>query len=233
MRKDTTRHCYPTRPCNNFRVCERCARQRQRQLADSAETMERIHGALSLTRLTPDDAGGHAVRVIREAYQQRCKANAGIWTIEAGELGGKLHANIITPVHRPIILTGASSWTQPIIGNVRNVAAYIGKRSQIPALRDYDGHTRGRWGSLSAWLLDPASDLVPRAASIESQLLASYNANHGTMHQYPPKPTPAELTAWATRSAPEPEESYATIAARHLPRLLALRHGSWPNKRTE
>jgi hypothetical protein len=225
MTQNTVRKCYRQRPCNDFRRCERCARRRQRELADAAWRLEQARGPLSWTCLTPDQPGNRAIREIRDIYRQRCEAGAGLWTIERGNVTGGLHCNIIAPIHRAPVISGARAWVQPIIGSVRNVAAYIGKRSQIPSLAEYDGHTRGRWGPLSAWLTAPDTPAVVVADSIEQHLLHAWHATHGTIGAYAPDPTPGELASWASRAEPPPPESYAEIARRHLPTLLSLRAG--------
>lgn len=142
--------CTPQVPCGLHRHCDHCARLRQHRIAELAASRCRSEQPTYavITGLSPLSA------VVARRFRA---GQGGIWTIEAGSKMGGLHANLILDADQPVTadeiaaqlgLANYAVWSQAIPRrDLRNVAAYISKRSGMPLRIDYDGRLYGSWGT--------------------------------------------------------------------------------------
>ena len=211
QRSNITPACPRHAPRSEWRTCDTCARNRSARIADITEDILKHWPSVAWVTLTPDDYGKSTVDSIRAAYLRALPDASGVWTVERGEQAGKLHANILTQHHRVPRIKGAQVHLAPVVGALRNVAAYISKRSQIPDMRHHSGRLFGRFGTVGQWLLAPESPPVVRAAAIEKNILR----NWGPLGLADPR--------WLTKT-PEQHEHEEGIerARRHLPKLMAV-----------
>jgi hypothetical protein len=94
----------------------------------------------------------------KSKFIQRLKniSDGGIWTIEKGDVLGNLHINIIAGTESKITASSmakiwpsdADFWATDIPHkDIRNVSAYIAKKSQMPDKTDYSGNLYGSYGT--------------------------------------------------------------------------------------
>lgn len=151
-----TSSCRPGNRCRKWRECDYCAQVRQAQIADVAEA-----GAATSPSVTYAVARTYSQATISKdrskfmAKLQRA-TEGGIWTIEKGEVSAGLHINIIAGTSEPLPAAklaamwpgDADFWAAEIPhSDVRNVAAYSAKRSQMPDRAEYSGNIYGSYGS--------------------------------------------------------------------------------------
>ena len=216
--------CTPSRPCNRWRTCRICARHRQAKIADAVENLAARVGGLRWHILHPHQPGQAALRTVRANWLRAAAPSGAIWTVEQSRKTGALHCNIITPnssSHEP---PNAHHWHQTITGNVRNVGAYIAKRTQMPPADTYTGNLYGTAGPL--WQLLATQTSYPAVAAAAAQYAIDSHAminqaihclNAGRQKTYDELKT----EYIKNNSAPEPTPAeYRAIAARWLPDLL-------------
>ena len=217
MTRNIPRICRPFRRCGNWRICEICARSRQKLMADRAEDLAGQFDTLFLSILTPADKTEAAIQRIRAAVLRRAFAPAGIWSVETGEKCGGLHLNIIAP--RPVdqAIARCETWSQVITTGSRAAAAYINKKSGFPDRAEYAGHLAGRWSKIADLFTDSHMPPVVQAASIEAAL-SSHAPDHYLRAALASREA-GQLTADKTRA------EYQAIARANLPNLYAALAG--------
>lgn len=246
-----TSSCRPGNRCRKWRECDSCAQIRQAQIANVAEV-----GATSSPRVTYAVARTYSQATInkdRGQFLTRLKraTEGGIWTIERGEVSTGLHINIIAGTLSELPAAKlASMWpgdadfwaTEIPRQDVRNVASYSAKRSQMPDKDEYSGNLYGSWGSWKRPLaaLAEGNNAVTAAIALEAMLadLGIPEPEQVPMYQkpiYESKPfarseTKREREKRADRNLmtmqqarAEHERKKREIAARnHLKRLYAI-----------
>lgn len=195
--------CKSGRRCGKFRTCERCAAIRSARIANMAEKMQKNHGSLAYAVLT----GERQQDILREMKRV---TEAGIWTIEVGEIYGGLHTNLIVPFDGELNDRGGV-FIERIRGSVRSVAAYMSKQGAMPSKQAYSGRILGAWGSAIGHVLssDAAGHEVARAAAANMFLI-----NAGGGGRLPERKSDEQKKA-------ESREQYREIAYRHLADLRA------------
>lgn len=156
--------------CGNAHTCARCARERQRQIANKAEALEQQYGQLSLTVLRPEWNTAEAVKALRSSFIRRALTPAGIWTIETGTQFAGLHVNIMSPKPLPARWKNCETYSELLRTTARDAAAYISKRSGMPQLEQYSGRLYGHFGQIGDLLTDQIIAPIVQAASIEIAL---------------------------------------------------------------
>jgi hypothetical protein len=159
--------CSTVKNCGNIRTCQKCASRRQRDIANAAEALERQHGQLTFTRLTPESNTQDEIRRLRASFIRRALAPAGIWTIETGETFGALHINILSPKPAPARWRGCSSYSELVRCTSREAAAYIAKQSGMPPIEQYSGNLYGAFGQLFSYLTSENAHATVQAAALE------------------------------------------------------------------
>jgi len=211
--------------CKKWRICERCARIRAAQFADRAKDLEARHGRLILARAKPDTNSESAMRRLRDDIMRKKLAPAGLWTIEAGELFAGLHLNLIVP--EAVYKTGSKyiEYAEVVRTSARAVAAYIAKRTGMPAPEQYSGRLMGEWGTFSQTLMrsQDRSAAVVQAAMVERSMWQRWQ-HHGVTHFT--KTTISEPASWAPPAAAKTREEYAEIARRNLSNIYATIAGN-------
>lgn len=142
-----------------------------------------------------------------------------MWTIEQGDQVGRLHLNLIidapTPPDAGDIVTAwrsdaAEVWAKSIPrSQIRNVAAYVSKRRQMPTTEAYEGRIFGTWGTWRG-----AAEVMQSRDMVETAPIVAGLAIEQDM---------------ARLEVPEPEiprEERIAIARRHMPRLYAAIRGT-------
>ena len=225
--------CTPARLCRKWRTCARCARLRQARIADIAEQRAR---APFLTWACLDFDPTTKTRLLRSAA---LRGTGGLWTVEHGvKPGGRgLHLNLLidSPAAPPPdagqIARSAphhNVWAKPVArADVRNVAAYISKRSQFPDQTVYAGRIMGTWGhwrtAFDILTTDADTPPIAQAAAIQHEMHES-----GILPPPPPPPPPAPPPAPPNviySGMPQRKltrDEYREIAARHLGPLFEL-----------
>lgn len=209
--RDITPPCATHKPASHWRTCDACARNRQARIADVAQDLERQYPALTWITLTPDASNRRTIDAIRDAYLRQADAQAGIWTIERGTQSGKLHCNIITNHHTAPRTRAADIHIAQVRGSVRDIAAYISKRSQIPDLSHYAGRTFGKFGLLRDFLATSGMPEVVQAKALEMRApeQKAWERFRPAHERQPDKP--------ATH-----DEDYVANMRRHLPRIMSI-----------
>lgn len=168
--------------CGNAHTCGRCARERQRRIADKAEALERDHGQLTLTVLRPALNTQDEIRRLRGSFLRRALAPAGIWTVETGSQFAGLHLNIISPLPAPAKWRNCETYSELIQTTARDAAAYISKRSGMPPREQYEGRLYGCFGQISNIIVSQRVAPIVAAAAVEMAL------SGGSLHESPPPP---------------------------------------------
>lgn len=209
--QNITPPCRAHQPLSHWRTCDECAKNRQAKIADIAEAIQNKYPSLAWITLTPSDGSERTINAIRDAYLRQANPPAGLWTIEQGGQSGKLHCNIITPQHIIPRTRGAEIHLQVTSGNIRQVAAYISKRSQIPALGAYSGRTFGRFGLIRDFLPNSEMPDIAQAAYVERHII-----QQSTWERFRP--------ASDRPSNPEKEkpQDYKANMRKNLPRLMEI-----------
>lgn len=211
----TRSDCLGKRPCGHWRICERCARIRSARIATRAEFMESRHGKLAIAVVKPPENTARALRTLRDKLLRRKLAPAGIWTIEAGELFGGLHLNLLFPSSHLALIEKQTSFAEDVRTTARAAAAYISKRSSMPLPEQWEGRLYGEWGSISQIIM---RDTTPDTASAQAALL-EYSLRSPEQKA---ALLPAQREAWEYALARHPlpvertREEYAQIARRNL-----------------
>jgi hypothetical protein len=238
--------CSGVNHCGNIRLCDRCAKARQRKIADAAEILEQQYGQLSLTVITPDINTQDEIKRLRASFLRRTVSPSGIWTIETGEKFNGLHLNILSPKPAPARWRSATTYSELVRYTTREAAAYISKRSGMPPIEQFIGNLYGTFGQLYNYLTDNKICPTVQAAAIEVSL-SQPPKTLNTTEEEPMKSTPCnDPENWVKRNdltnpnKPmsyypfEPEKSNppyhrkmktkeerAEIMRRHLPNIYA------------
>lgn len=207
--------CVPQQPCHDWKRCDHCAALRQARVAELAQRRCKSQNPTYavITGLNPE--------TIVAARRFRA-GSGGVWTIEIGERMAGLHANLILDsdaqvdaqsIAAALNIRNSAVWASQIPArDIRNVAAYITKRSGAPKWHDYDGRLMGTWGTwrgagqvareqrLAPIVQGAAQQEQLRALGVLNTLQASSLANELNSASEPPKS----------------HEDYRKIAARHL-----------------
>lgn len=216
--------CHPSRPCNRWRTCARCARRRQAKIADAAERLFTHTGQLRWHILYPHAPGADALRAVRENWLRAAAPAGAIWTVEQSRKTGALHCNIITPADCTATPRAAEHWQQLIQGDPRAVGAYIAKRRQMPEPAAYGGRLYGTTGQL--WQILAGQTQYPAVAAAAAQYAIDSEAmmQRAAFLRLPPGEQQRRLwliKAYEDRQKAEPtRDEYRAIAAKWLPDLL-------------
>lgn len=162
--------CAGVKHCGNIHTCDKCASERQARIADHANTLERQHGQLTLTVLSPNHNTQAEISRLRASFIRRALAPAGIWTIETGEQFGGLHLNILSPAPAPAKWREAQHYSELVRTTARDAAAYIAKRAGMPPLDQYTGRLHGNFGQLFEYLTNNRAYPPVQAAALESTM---------------------------------------------------------------
>ncbi len=209
-----TRQCAPRARCRRWRICPACAAIRQAKIADAVERLHRLNNRATWTTLQPDHAGQAALIAARDLFLRSNAPSGAVWTVEAAPTSGRLHCNIITPDRPAETHPLASMFLAEIVGDPRNVGAYIAKQAQMPHPDAFTGRLYGTAGPLWQYLTSGQVPPPIQAAAI----------------QYDIEPQPP--THPDDRQYPTSRERAREIAARHLPDLLPFRRAARPNQTT-
>lgn len=135
-----------------------------------AEKIEQQYGQLTMTVLKPEQNTAEAVRALRASFLRRALAPAGIWTVETGTQFAGLHVNILSPKPLPVRWRNCETYSELLRTTARDAAAYIAKRSGMPAREQFEGRLWGSFGQVVALLSSQEALPVVQAAAIEIQL---------------------------------------------------------------
>lgn len=233
----TPAKCSPSRPCNRFRVCARCARRRQAKIADAVSNLESRIGQLRWHILYPLAPGADALRAVRADWLRAAQPEGAIWTVEQSRKTGALHCNIITPAgsnHEP---ANAHHWNQTITGDVRAVGAYIAKQRQMPSPAAYSGKIYGTAGQLWHILANQRQYPAVAAAAAQYAIDSLAMLDQTIAHLKPnSKRSIAEHNAHFDRlknTNPQTKDDFRAIAARWLPDLLDWKEQNRPRSQLE
>jgi len=180
-------------------------------VADTVERLERQLGPLAWTTLQPADPAAAALASLRRNFLRQLHPEAAVWTIEQGATRGHLHANIIHPAAAALPRIPGITWHEPRIDNVRAVAAYVSKPSQIPDRAAWPGRCWGTAGPLWAYLRHSCIAPLVAAAAIEADLVRAA----------PPPPPGAPPPRLPPHPHAYPDDRRARTL-RHFPRLAAI-----------
>lgn len=194
--------------CRQYRTCDDCARLRQAHIADIAEQLLGQYQALYTARITPYINTSSEIARLKAAVKRQLETNDALWSVEQGSEKGLLHLNIISPVAFFKKFKLAEYWQGEQVRNIRQAAAYMLKKSQIPELAAYPGRQFGAFKSLSD--LFTAKDQLPiiQAAHAEQITLAGW-----------PLPSPYVERQEEIARMRKSDRSYSDIANDHLHKL--------------
>lgn len=157
MNRENYTPCGIKSRCKKWRLCDKCARIRQAQIANIAESGAKKSKNISMVVIRT--YAEHRIGKDKASLIDKFTRNGagGIWTIEQGEASDGLHINIIAGTDEPINAgevaqlwkrdIDADIWAEPVNSeDVRRVAAYIAKRRQMPAKKRYAGRLYGSFG---------------------------------------------------------------------------------------
>jgi hypothetical protein len=209
MDNTTARPCAPRARCKCFRTCPICARIRQAKIADAAERLAAISASNTWTTIMPNDRGQAALLACRAAFLRAENAPGALWTVELSPTTGALHCNVLHPTSSSRAMRAARIWQAPIDRPIRDLAAYISKREQMPDPAIFDGRLYGTTGPL--WQYLAGTDAPPTVAAAKTQ----YDIDPDPLRTR----TDVERRVFAA-GAPMTRDDYREIAARRLPDLL-------------
>lgn len=229
--------CFPSRPCNRWRTCARCARRRQAKVADAVADLANRVGHLRWHIMYPANRGQDALRAVRENWLRSAAPAAAVWSVEQSRKTGALHLNVITPAAVDNPPKNAEHWHQIITGEVRHVGAYIVKPGQAPRPESYAGRLYGTAGHLwhvlanqhqypavaaaaTQYALDSHAMLNRAVECLERNKLKSFSEHEADR-------------AMRERPAPQSREQLRAIASRWLPDLLDWKEKNRPKSAIE
>lgn len=212
----TTRSdCRGSHFCGFWRNCERCARIRAARFADRAEYLEHRHGKLALAVAKPLENTAAAIKALREKLLRAKLAPAGLWTIETGELFAGLHLNLVVPESAAFEFANRGAHIEAVRTTSRAAAAYICKRSGMPAPAQYDGRLIGEWGNVVQHIMS-SEDL--QAAPCQAAAMQLALGGHRSITDY--YKTDAQIAEEAQQrheaTREKTRDEYAAIARRNL-----------------
>lgn len=216
--------CSPQTPCRQHRVCDYCAALRQRYIAELCQSRYR-NGVLTFATVTR--LHGENIRIA-----QRLKPGyGGLWSVEAGTKMGGMHINLLFESQHELFahdlaetspIRDAEYWAKTVpAADIRNVAAYINKRTGMPYRMDYSGNLYGTWGTWrSARQVAQQQRIAPllAAAGLEVELKSIGLGE--------PEKTQSACGALSdTGQTTLTREQYREIALRNLPILRQMLEG--------
>ncbi len=145
--------CTPHYPCNRWLHCDHCTRRRQARAADIAERIEAAFGPLQYAVITPDENTGAAIARAKRRAIRSLGSPAALWTIEVGQVSGRLHINLLGRLDGLENVSASATWIDIRPAQARPVAAYITKRTSAPSREFYEGRLYGHSGHIGEWLL--------------------------------------------------------------------------------
>lgn len=212
-------------------------------IAEVAERIEQQYGQLTMTVLKPEQNTAEAVMALRASFLRRKLAPAGIWTVETGTKFLGLHLNILSPEPLHTRIKRCESYSEILRESGRTAAAYIAKRSGMPAREQYSGELWGSFGQIGQLLVNQNNVPVVQAASVEVAL--SGGVSMSVLYEGEYRTDEEERRGWRedatlwngrrvwwcmdgsgeyTYKPPRPQmtkEERAAIMRRHLPNLYA------------
>lgn len=206
--------------CHDFRACDYCARIRQANVANAVERLKHLCGDLQWNILYPDPKVDKGAGTIKTAWLRAAKPDGAVWTIEKSLETQALHINIITPAKQSASIKHAHCWTSLIHGDVRNVGAYIAKRSQMPTVSDYSGKLWGTAGNLWQLLVDQKEAPVVAAAAAQYALNSQAMLDEANRQILKQLRDPVRRVWYTPKPEPIDRESNREVAKRWLPDIL-------------
>jgi hypothetical protein len=160
--------------CKRYRTCDDCARLRQAHIADTAEQLLSKYNDIYMARFTPYSNTQAEIIRLKEAIKRRLDRSDAVWSIEQGTEKGLLHINLLSPVEFFKQFKLAEYWQSRRIENIRQAAAYMIKREQIPAIVAYSGRQFGTFKSMAELYADKKQTPIIQAAAAETITLAGW-----------------------------------------------------------
>lgn len=204
-------HCLPHSRCGKYRVCAFCARVRQAHVADLAEKLFAEYGTVYLARFTPELNTKSEIERLKDAIKRQLDHEHGLWSIESGTDKNLLHINVLSHMPRFKQLKRAEYWQGQQAKNIRQLAAYMVKQSQIPPIEIYNGRQFGTWQSMKSALENKQQLPIIQAAQAENHTLSSFSLNPIYLERQ------AEIARMRANN-----RNYEDIANDHLPKLRAF-----------
>ena len=215
--------------CHHWRICERCARIRQAKIAERAEYLELRQGKLALAVWKPDYNTAQATKNLRDKLIKSKLAPSGIWTIETGELYAGLHLNTIFPARYIEEARHKADHIEIIKTSARAAAAYIGKRTGMPTIKQYSGRLMGEWGTILQHITSSNSieTATVKAAAVNMSMMSQDDLDRfGPIYLEKLKELNYQFQGKPQSENQQPEKKpeltaaeYAVIARRNLPKL--------------
>lgn len=216
----TRSDCIGKTYCGKWRICERCARIRAARFADRAKYLEARHGRLMFLRASPAANSELEMKKLRDRIMREKLAPAGLWSIETGELFAGLHLNLLAP--EAAIRRGSVGfdYAEPVRSSVRAAAAYMVKRSGMPAPEQYSGRLIGEWGTVSQMIMATKDKqaVCVQAAAVELALYPNLRPESAWVYF---SPQSKQTTRNPTPPPERTREEYAEIARRNLSNIYA------------
>lgn len=213
--------CSPQTPCRQHRDCDYCAALRQRYIAELCQSRYR-NGVLTFATVTR--LHGENIRIA-----QRLKPGyGGLWSVEAGTEMGGMHINLLFESQHELFahdlaetcpIRDAEYWAKTVpAADIRNVAAYINKRTGMPYRMDYRGNLYGTWGTWrSARQVAQQQRVAPLLAA------AGLEVEMNSLGIEPDSNVPSKYsTLSGTDQTTLTREQYREIALRNLPILRQM-----------
>lgn len=160
--------------CRQYRICDACARARQAHVADLAEGLLSKYSAVFMARFTPENNTKPEIERLKAAIKRQLANFDAIWSIEQGEESKLLHINLLSP--KDLFKTPKASeyWQGQQASNIRQAAAYMVKRNQIPAIESYSGRQFGSFQNLKDLFTIQSQSPIIQAAHAEQFALAGW-----------------------------------------------------------
>lgn len=198
--------------CKNWRVCEYCAKVRQKKIADLADALFDKSAPLYFSVLRPSRSTEREIKRIRASFIRYSLTEKGLWSVETGEKFAGLHLNVISQGGRMPHIRDCETYSELISTSARAVAAYITKSTGIPAEDFYTGRIFGTFGRLNESFSHRVMPACVQAASIEALLNPDADQANAIIK------TPPYCPGWEPVYKSKAE--YYEIAKAHLPELL-------------
>lgn len=164
-----------------------------------------------MARITPYNNTKAEIERIKANIKRQLGSYNAVWSIEIGEAKQLLHLNILSPVESFKPPKGADYWHGQAAHNIRQMAAYMVKQSQIPSIEAYSGRQFGGFTSITKLMQDKAQAPVIQAA---------YHENFTLMGMVLPEPYLERQRKIAIMR--QDNTDYKAIADSHLMKLRAF-----------
>lgn len=203
--------CTPNQRCRYYRTCDACARLRQAHVADLAERLLSQYPAVFLSRFTPYTNTKQEIERLKASIKRQLGNYNAIWSIELGQEKKLLHLNILSASPSFKQPKNTEYWQGQSAQNIRQLAAYMVKKDQIPPIEVYQGRQFGGLTSMSMLLQDKKQEPIIQAA---------YHEKITLMGMVLPEPYIARQKAIEKMRAES--KDYKSIADSHLMKLRAF-----------